>query len=135
MWTIGQVASAVGVATSTIRYYEREGLLPRPPRTAAGYRLYDPSALERLRFIRTAQSVGFSLEDVRALLALDHRSSCNQVQRLIEARLADVLRRIGELEHVRDTLAAALDRCRKSGRGCPVLRDFRKPSRRESRTR
>ena len=69
--TIGEIAGSVGVATSTLRYYEREGLLKPSGRSGAGYRLYDPASVERLRFIRTAQAVGFALDDIKALLALD----------------------------------------------------------------
>ena len=131
--TIGQIADAVGVATSTLRYYEREGLLTPADRSPAGYRLYDLNSVERLQFIRSAQSVGFSLEDIKALLALDERTSCKQVQGMIEERLADVARRIAELKRVQRTLQKALNRCRKSRRGCPVLSDLRGTDRRGER--
>ena len=131
--TIGQIAGSVGVATSTLRYYEREGLMRPVARSGAGYRLYDVVAVEQLRFIRSAQSVGFSLEDIKALLALDERTSCKQVQAMIKERLADVVRRIAELASVQRTLNKALNRCRKSRRGCPVLSDLRKPNRRGKR--
>ncbi len=124
--TIGQMADAIGVATSTLRYYEREGLLKPTDRSSSGYRLYDPSAMAQLRFIRTAQSVGFSLEDIKALLALDERTSCKKVQSLIEDRLADVTNRITELKNIQRTLNQARHRCRKSQRGCPVLSELRK---------
>ena len=133
--TIGRIASAVKVATSTLRYYEREGLLTPVARSHAGYRLYDPSAVDRLRFIRSAQSVGFSLEDIKALLALDEHNSCKQVQSLIEERLAGIAVRIAELENVQRTLTSALARCKKSRRGCPVLGDLRGRKRSPSRIR
>ncbi len=123
--TIGQIAEAVGVATSTLRYYEREGLLKPASRSGSGYRLYEPAAVGQLRFIRAAQSVGFSLVDIKALLALDERTSCKQVQGMIEERLTDVARRIAEHKSVQRTLNKALNRCRKSRRGCPVLSDLR----------
>ena len=110
LMTIGQTADAVGVATSALRYYEREGLLKPVGRSISGYRLYDPTAVEQLRFIRTAQSVGFSLEDIKALLALDERTSCKKVQSMIEDRLAEIARRIAELKNVQSTLSAALNR-------------------------
>lgn len=123
--TIGQIAEAGGVATSTLRYYEREGLMEPADRSPAGYRLYKPSAIDQLRFIRSAQSVGFSLEDIKALLALDARTSCKQVQVMIEERLADVSHRIAELKSVQRTLSNTLNRCRKSRRGCPILSELR----------
>ena len=131
--TIGRIAEAVGVATSTLRYYEREGLLTPADRSPAGYRLYDPNAVAQLRFIRSAQSVGFSLEDIKALLALDERTSCKQVQGMIEERLADVSGRIAELKSIQRTLTDALGRCRKSRRGCPVLSELRGTDRRGKR--
>lgn len=132
--TIGRIASSVEVATSTLRYYERAGLLTPVARSHAGYRLYDPSAVDRLRFIRSAQSVGFSLDDIKALLALDQRTSCKQVQSMIEERLAGIAVRIAELENVQRTLTSALARCKKSRRGCPVLGDLRGRKRSPGRT-
>jgi DNA-binding transcriptional MerR regulator len=123
--TIGQIADAVGVPTSTLRYYEREGLLTPAARSHAGYRLYDPEAVQQLRFIRSAQVVGFSLEHIKALLALDEHTSCRQVQDMIEERLGEITRRIAELRAVQCTLTTALKRCKKSKRGCPVLGDLR----------
>ncbi len=124
--TIGQIAEIVGVATSTLRYYEREGLLKPVDRSPAGYRLYDSNGVEQLRFIRSAQAVGFTLEDIRALLSLDERTSCKQVQAIIDERLADAAGRIAELRSVQRTLNRALNRCRKSRKGCPVLTDLRR---------
>ena len=131
--TIGQIAEAVGVATSTLRYYEREGLLEPADRSPAGYRLYEPRAIDQLRFIRSAQSVGFSLEDIKALLALNARTSCKQVQVLIEERLADVSQRIADLKSVQDTLNRTLNRCRKSRKGCPILSELRHTDQRQKR--
>ncbi len=131
--TIGQIANSVEVATSTLRYYEREGLLTPAARSPAGYRLYDPGAVDQLRFIRSAQSVGFSLEDIKALLALDGRTSCKQVQGMIEQRLGEVARRIAELKSVQRTLSNALNRCRRSRKGCPVLSDLRRSGSRRGR--
>jgi len=119
--TIGQLANAASVATSTLRYYEREGLLKPAARSRAGYRLYDPSATQQLHFIRSAQAVGFSLQDIKALFALDERTSCKQVQGIIEERLDEIGRRIAELKSVQRTLAGALARCKKSRKVCPVL--------------
>ncbi len=107
--TIGEVARAAGVAATTLRYYEREGLLSPTGRSRAGYRLYDEEAAERLEFIRAAQAVGFTLGDIRALLELNGDSPCRQVQALIERRLTD-----------------ALERCRKSKKGCAVVADLKR---------
>ena len=131
--TIGRIAEAVGVATSTLRYYEREGLLKPVERSPAGYRLYDATGVEQLRFIRSAQGVGFSLGDIKALLSLDGRTSCKEVQAMIEERLADVAGRIAQLRSVQRTLNLALNRCRKSRKGCPVLTDLRKTDVRRKR--
>ena len=128
--TIGQVAKSMGVATSTLRYYEREGLLDPAERSQSGYRLYDPSDVEQLRFIRSAQSVGFSLGDIRALLSLDERTSCKRVQSMIEERLAEIAHRIAELKRVQQALKKTLNRCRRSRKGCPVLSDLPKTVRR-----
>ena len=134
LMTIGQVAEAVGLATSALRYYERAGLLRPAQRSRAGYRLYDPSAVEQLEFIRAGQAVGFTLDDIRALLALDDNSSCKQVQTLIERRLAEVDAKLADLKRVRATLANALTRCRSSRKGCAVLADLkRKRSKARSR--
>ncbi len=122
--TIGRVAGVVGVAATTLRFYEREGILAPSGRTAKGYRLYDDGAVRRLEFIRAAQAVGFTLDDIRSLLQVDGESSCQDVQRLIEHRLADVDRKLADLTTVRETLAGALDRCRESNQGCPVLADL-----------
>ncbi len=131
--TIGQTAAEVGVATSTLRYYERQGLLSPAGRSRAGYRLYNANAVTQLRFIRSAQSVGFSLENIKALLALDERTSCRQVQVMIEERLAEIARRIAELKSVQGTLHSALNRCHKSRKGCPILSDLRQTDRRSKR--
>ena len=132
--TIGQVASEIGVATSALRFYEREGLIRPAERSRAGYRLYDPSAVEKLRFIQAGQAVGFTLDDIRALLALDEDSPCGKVQTLIERRLAEVDGKLADLKRVRAALADALKRCRKSKKGCAVVADLkRKPEQRRLR--
>lgn len=126
--TIGQVARAAGVAATTLRYYEREGILTPTVRNGAGYRLYDAGAIERLQFLRSAQAVGFTLDDIRTLSQLDEHApkSCKTgVQRLLEQRLAEVETKMKELKRVRETLGRALDRCRRSSGECAVLKDLR----------
>jgi MerR family mercuric resistance operon transcriptional regulator len=118
--TIGALARAAGVPVSTVRFYEREGLLRPRARTGAGYRLYGEEELARLRFIRAAQATGFGLAEVAVLL---RPAPCARVQGLIEARLAAVEARLSDLAHVRRVLRAAQRTCRRheaSGR-CRVV--------------
>lgn len=107
--TIGELAAAARVPTSTVRYYERAGLLKPSARSASNYRLYSERDLERLRFIRAAQATGFTLEDVTALL---RPAACGKVQGLIEERLARVAERMRELRHVQKVLRSSLAECR-----------------------
>jgi len=123
--TIGRLAAAAGVGIDTVRYYEREGLLPAPARNESGYRRYDDASATRLRFIRRARDLGFSLDDVRDLLALsaDGRHGTQGARQRAEARLADVERRITELRRVQRGLKKLVDAC--PGHGpldtCPIL--------------
>jgi MerR family copper efflux transcriptional regulator len=107
--TIGELAKAGDVPTSTVRYYERAGLLRPSRRSGANYRLYSNEDLHRLGFIRAAQATGFTLDDVRQLL---RPARCDRVQGLIETRLAEVGARMKELRHVQKVLRGALDLCR-----------------------
>ena len=121
--TIGELAAAAGVPTSTIRYYERARLLKPSARSASNYRLYTQPDLERLRFIRAAQATGFTLAHVAKLL---RPAPCASVQVLIEERLAQVAERMKELRHVQKVLRASLDEChehQQSGR-CKVVEDL-----------
>jgi MerR family mercuric resistance operon transcriptional regulator len=115
-FTIGQLANAAGVPTSTVRYYERVGLLKPSGRSEGNYRLYGEEALERLRFIRAAQTTGFALDDVPVMLGHRHASaaSCREVQVLIENRLLEIKRRMEDLRHVERVLRSALDTCRQT---------------------
>jgi MerR family mercuric resistance operon transcriptional regulator len=106
--TIGKLAKAADVPASTVRYYERTGLLRRPPRSVSNYRLYAEEDVYRVRFIRAAQSTGFTLDDVAELL---RPSPCRRVQRRIEERLEEVSARMKELRHVQRVLKAALTTC------------------------
>jgi len=117
---IGELARAADVPPSTVRFYEREGLLEPSARSASNYRLYAKEDLERLRFIRAAQATGFTLKDVKALL---RPAPCGRVQALIEQRLGEVARRTAELRRVKRVLERSLDTCRAhapSGR-CKVM--------------
>jgi DNA-binding transcriptional MerR regulator len=115
-YTIGQLANAAGVPTSTVRYYEQVGLVKPSSRSGGNYRLYGEEALERLRFIRAAQATGFTADDVTLMLGHRHASaaSCEEVQVLIENRLVNLKRRMEDLRHVERVLRSALDACRKT---------------------
>ena len=113
VYTIGHFALAAGVPTSTVRYYERAGLLKPDARSRANYRQYTERALSRLRFIRSAQATGFSLQDIRQLLGLTHCDDppCEEVITLTRQRLADVRQRIRELRGVEKVLSRSLADC------------------------
>jgi MerR family mercuric resistance operon transcriptional regulator len=124
-YTIGELARAGGVPISTVRYYERAGLLSPEGRTGGNYRSYSKRSLARLRFIRSAQVNGFTLDDVRVLLQFQDGalSPCGEVQTLIEARLLDLEERFKQLRDVRAVLRSSLDACHRgesTGR-CQVL--------------
>ena len=124
--TIGAVAKRVGVAIDTIRYYEREGLLPEPQRRASGYRSYGEGTISQLRFIRRAKDLGFTLEEIRQLLALsaDRQRGVKAVKQRAQQRLAALEQRIAELQRVRDGLAQLVASCPGHGKpeDCPILR-------------
>lgn len=120
---IGQLAKRAGVAIDTVRYYERNDLLNPAERLASGYRRYGDAELKRLRFIRRAKALGFTLDDIRGLLSLSDERSVAKVKRAAEARLAEVERRIDELERIRSGLRAMIKACPGHGRAdaCPIL--------------
>ncbi len=127
LMTIGEAAKAAGVAATTLRYYEREGLVKPTARSAAGYRLYDGEVAERLRFIRSAQAIGFTLEDIGLLLELqrgDRRRCQSKVQTVLEARFKEVEQKLKDLRRVRVALRNALEQCRSSSGECAVLEDL-----------
>ncbi|MGY3039123.1 MerR family copper efflux transcriptional regulator [Rhodanobacter sp. TND4EL1] len=124
--TIGAVAKRVGVAIDTIRYYEREGLLPEPQRRASGYRSYGEGTVSQLRFIRRAKDLGFTLEEIRELLTLstDRQRGVKAVKQRAQKRLAAIEQRIVDLQRVRDGLAQLVESCPGHGKpeDCPILR-------------
>ena len=109
--TIGAFAKAAGVNVETIRFYQRKGLLPEPDKPLGGIRRYDPAVLARLRFIKAAQRLGFSLEEVGDLLKLDDGSSCREAREQAERKLADVRGKISELSRIEGVLADLVKRC------------------------
>jgi DNA-binding transcriptional MerR regulator len=121
---IGQLAKRGGVGIDTVRYYERNGLLAPSTRLASGYRRYGDLELSRLRFIRRAQALGFTLKEIKELLALSAQRDVARVKRSAQTKLVDVKARIGALERMRDGLAKLIAACPGHGRAadCPILK-------------
>jgi len=120
---IGQLARRAGVPIDTVRHYERIGLLRPSARLASGYRRYGEAEQKRLRFIRRAKVLGFTLDEIEGLLTLSASRSVAQVRRAASERLADIERRIAELARVRDSLRGLIAACPGHGRAedCPIL--------------
>jgi len=127
-YTISQLAHAAGVPTSTIRYYERVGLIQPAKRADNNYRVYTEETLQAVRFIRAAQSAGFTLDDIRTLQTrrTGDAAVCKDVQPLIEKRLDEVSQRIQEMRHVQRLLQSFLARCREQDQDalCHVVDKF-----------
>jgi MerR family copper efflux transcriptional regulator len=121
--TIGRLAKQAGVNIDTIRYYERNGLLPKPVRRASGYREYQPVDLKRLRFILRAKDLGFSLAEIAELLSLSAGRDIRGVKRRAEQHLEQVVHRIKELQRVRRGLETLVDACPGHGdfERCPIV--------------
>lgn len=123
--TIGRLATLSGVNLETIRYYERIGLMPEPDRTEGGHRLYEADHRRRLTFIRRARELGFSIDEIRALLDLarPQRRSCEEVRAITAAHLDDVRAKIADLVRLEAVLAETVSRCADDGAApsCPVL--------------
>lgn len=123
---IGEVADRCDVSIDTVRYYERRRLLPEAPRTAGGYRLFGPEAIERIVFIKQAQELGFTLEEISTLLSADGTSDCRHVHDLLDAKLADLDARLKAMQTFRRKLKHYLDECEAELRrhpdsvSCPV---------------
>jgi Hg(II)-responsive transcriptional regulator len=120
-----EVAEQAGVNPQTLRYYERRGLLPDPPRTTTGYRSYGPDAVRTVRFVKRAQELGFSLDEVETLLHLADGGphSCEAAQRLAADRIADLDAKIAALTSMHASLQRLLDTCSRPrrARACPLL--------------
>lgn len=129
-FTIGELARRCGVSRDAVRFYERERLMPRARRTAAGYRVYGPEDEERLRFIRRAQGVGLTLEDVTELIRLHEGrgpAECRRVAERLRHRIEALDRRIAELAAFRENLRDNLRRCETAeAESCPVVLDLMK---------
>ncbi len=123
--TIGEVAERAGVNTETLRFYERKGILPEPPRSASNYRLYPGEAVRRVRFIKHAQEIGFSLREIGELLSLRAmpRARCGTVLKRAEEKVADIDEKIRRLKVVREALVRLKKECRGNApiSKCPIL--------------
>jgi MerR family mercuric resistance operon transcriptional regulator len=122
--TIGQLSELTGVNIETIRYYERIKMLPAPPRTASGRRIYDSTHLRTLAFIRRSRELGFSLDEIRALIRLGGpaKATCREVREIAAHHLEDIRAKLGDLRKLERLLASTIAKC--SGRtapDCPVL--------------
>ena len=124
---IGEAAESSGVSAKMIRHYEEIGLVPKPGRTQAGYRVYREADVHRLRFVRRARDLGFSMKEIETLLGLwnNRRRASSEVKRLATQHIADLDRRIAELQAMRRTLAELSRHCHGDGRPeCPILDDL-----------
>lgn len=120
--TIGRLSRDTGTKVETIRFYEKTGLLPEPARTEGNYRAYELAHLDRLRFIRRARALGFSLEQVRALLSLsdDRTRSCAAIDQIAKEHLIEVEQKIADLQALRGELNRMIEQC-----GCGIVEDCR----------
>jgi MerR family mercuric resistance operon transcriptional regulator len=121
--TVGQLARAAAVNVETVRYYQRIGLLPMPRRDYGSIRRYLADDLKRIRFIKRAQKLGFSLDEVALLLGLSDGRHCAETKALAETRLAVVEEKIADLEAIRQALKGLVAKCSRGSRGCgcPVI--------------
>jgi Hg(II)-responsive transcriptional regulator len=123
--TTGQVAKHAGVGVETLRFYEREGLIEEPPRRESGYRQYSQDVVKRIQFIKRAQELGFSLKEIGELLALrvDPGTSCEEVKRRTEAKMANVERKLEDLLRIKRALVQVTSLCTGQGpiSACPIL--------------
>ena len=123
--TSGRAAGRAGVNVETLRYYERRGLIPRPQRTVSNYRIYSEATVRRIRFIKHAQDIGFTLAEIKELLSLraTRGARCADVRKRAEAKIRDIERRMRDLEAMKTALADLVAGC--SGRGalkeCSIL--------------
>ncbi len=134
--TIGKVALRAGVNVQTVRYYERVGLVEPITRKESGYRLYDPEAVKRIGFIKHAQKLGFSLNEIEVLLRLQviDVKSCDEVRTKVEERLRDVRRMMTQLKRMEKVLTELVHSClyRKKTDPCPILRSLKEDADKDS---
>lgn len=123
IFTIGALAKAAGVNVETIRFYQRKGLLPEPARAYGSIRRYSQMDFSRLRFIKSAQRLGFSLEEIAQLLRLEDGAHCHEARTLAEEKLADVRARLADLHKIESALAQLVRDCRSARAtvACPLI--------------
>ena len=123
--TINKVAKAADIGVETVRFYERQGLIAQPPRRQSGYRQYPPDTIRRLRFIRRAKDLGFTLKEIGELLDLrvDPTRSCTDVRALAKAKMADIEAKMLDLARIQAALTELVRTCRGKGptSACPIL--------------
>lgn len=121
--TIGRVAKLAGVSVETIRYYQRRGLLDEPAKPLGGYRRYPAWIVRRIRFIKRAQALGFTLEEVASLLELEQASACAETRALAAHKMDVIDRKIADLTSMREALANLLRQCDagEPAGGCPII--------------
>jgi MerR family transcriptional regulator, mercuric resistance operon regulatory protein len=126
---IGAFANAAGVNVETIRFYQRKGLLPEPDRPYGTIRRYGEGEVARVKFIKSAQRLGFSLDEIAGLLTLEDGRHCSEARVVAEQKLSDVRARLHDLRRIESTLSRLVDRCGKA-RGsitCPLIAALHKP--------
>jgi MerR family mercuric resistance operon transcriptional regulator len=122
--TTGQLAKEAGVNIETIRYYERYGLIPEPPRRESGYRDYTPGYIERIRFIKRAQALGFTLKEISELLSVaDGKPACKDIRKFAEDKVKDIETRIHDLQQIKMVLNDLIKRClgKRKISECPII--------------
>lgn len=122
-YTIGDVAEAAGVGVETVRYYERCGLVSQPGRGVGAYRRYGKDHVDRIRFVKRGQALGFSLEEIQTLLELEDGTDRRSIRRIATARLEETRRRIADLRRIERVLAHALHECEAHSTAprCPII--------------
>ena len=126
--TIGAVAKAAGVNVETVRFYQRRALLPEPERPYGGIRRYEAEDVARVKFVKAAQRLGFSLDEVAGLLQLDDGTHCDEARQLAEVKLADVRKKLKDLRRIESALASLVrDCCTSRGTvSCPLIATLQK---------
>ena len=121
--TIGRLADEAGVNVETIRYYQRRGLMAEPNRPASGHRRYPPDAIRRVRFIKRAQLLGFTLDEVGSLLELDEAGTCAETRELTARKLQVIEKKLADLKAMRKALTALLRQCAAGATkgNCPII--------------
>jgi len=128
VFTIGNIAKRAGVGVETVRFYEREGLIEKPRRRESGYREYSNEVISRIRFIRRAQELGFSLREILEFLSLrmERSGTCAQVKKRAEMKISDIEKKISDLLRMKKALKELTEACIEQNpiAGCPILKAF-----------